>query len=91
MTLEELLELSAKAIRNFDKWPKAIMIWPFADAPEEWQALSPHGGDEDWVAFIPTEIYEKFGIPIWVENLSGTWTYSYHPVAGGIVVITAHA
>jgi hypothetical protein len=30
-----------------------IVIWSFCDAPNELKELSPHGGDEDWIAVIP--------------------------------------
>lgn len=30
-----------------------ISVFPWANAPKEWKALSTHGGDEDWLAFIP--------------------------------------
>lgn len=33
-----------------------ILVWRFYDAPEEYRALSGHGGDEDWLAFVPDEI-----------------------------------
>lgn len=33
--------------------PNHIRVWKFYDAPEELQALSQHGGDEDWLALIP--------------------------------------
>lgn len=31
---------------------KAIIVWRFAQAPEELKALSNNGGDEDWLALI---------------------------------------
>lgn len=33
-----------------------IKVWHFYDAPEEYRALSGHGGDEDWLAFVPDEV-----------------------------------
>ena len=30
-----------------------IVVWAFAYAPEELQALSTNGGDEDWLAEVP--------------------------------------
>lgn len=33
-----------------------IRVWRWEDAPEHLQALSKHGGDEDWVAAIPPEL-----------------------------------
>ncbi len=32
---------------------KCIRVWRFDDAPDEFRAMSQHGGDEDWVAHIP--------------------------------------
>lgn len=29
-----------------------IEIWAFEDAPQDLQALSPHGGDEDYVVIV---------------------------------------
>lgn len=31
----------------------AVVVWPFAQAPEALRGLSDNGGDEDWVAFAP--------------------------------------
>lgn len=30
-----------------------MIIWYFPDAPAELRALSPHGGDEDYLAYVP--------------------------------------
>ncbi len=30
-----------------------MKLWRFKDAPVEYQQLSPHGGDEEWVALVP--------------------------------------
>ena len=30
-----------------------IHVWPFHDAPQAYRDMSPHGGDEDWIALIP--------------------------------------
>jgi len=35
------------------KFMNAILLWKFDDAPEEYKLLSTHGGDENYVAFIP--------------------------------------
>lgn len=32
---------------------RCIRLWRFEDAPAEYQQLSAHGGDEDWVLYIP--------------------------------------
>lgn len=34
---------------------KPISIWRFEDAPPEYQELSSHGGDEDWVVHCTKE------------------------------------
>lgn len=38
---------------------KHIIIYEFDDAPEELQALSEQGGDEDWIIIIPNDILNK--------------------------------
>lgn len=34
---------------------KAVTIYSFHNAPKEWQALSPFGGDEDWIVIADGE------------------------------------
>ncbi len=43
-----------------------IIIWPFDKAPEELQNLSTNGGDEDWLALVPTSLLEENFIS-WLE------------------------
>lgn len=43
-----------------------ISVWRWQDAPQEYRDLSPHGGDEDWVAHIPVELVE-----IWIPWMDG--------------------
>lgn len=46
-----------------------IIVWSFYKAPEELKALSPHGGDEDWLAEIPpNHVGEYIG---WLEDGHG--------------------
>ena len=66
----------------------AILVWRFWQAPDIYKALSPHGGDEDWVAFVPESLRDVY-IP-WLERL-GVCSLSEHEVDGGIVYIGAHA
>jgi hypothetical protein len=70
---------------------KTISVWRFHEAPQEFQALSGHGGDEDWLAFVP----ETMGDPWigWLESRSpfGVSEVTRHPVDGGFVYIGAHA
>jgi hypothetical protein len=70
---------------------KTITIWPFEDAPQEMRDLSQHGGDEDWVAFVPVSLEDRY-IP-WLESGSGfgVCDVSKHPISGGTVHIGAHA
>jgi hypothetical protein len=71
---------------------KAIQVWTFKDAPPEFQALSPHGGDEDWVALVPPCFSGQWiG---WLESGTsfGCCDVSQHPLQDGSVVhIGAHS
>lgn len=42
-----------------------IHVWPFDEAPEEYQALSTAGGDEDWVALVPERLADTVS---WLEE-----------------------
>ena len=71
---------------------KTIRVWRFADAPQTLQLLSNHGGDEDWVAWVPPE-YAQDSIP-WLESGSefGPCRTSEHDLPDGSTVYTgAHA
>lgn len=71
-----------------------ILVWRFKEAPEEYQKLSDHGGDEDWVAFLPDSYEESFGtVPQWMEygSFGSDVDPTLHKVKGGRVVIGAHA
>lgn len=68
-----------------------IRIWPFHEGPEEYQALSPHGGDEDWIAYVPACWN---GLPFFLEEGSrfGCCSVSEHKLPdGAIIAIGAHA
>jgi hypothetical protein len=68
-----------------------ILVWKFHEAPTEYRDLSDHGGDEDWVAFVPDALAgEWIG---WLEEGTsfGCCRVSEHPVDGGVVRIGAHA
>lgn len=64
-----------------------IYLWRFHDAPKELQSLSPHGGDEEWLALAPVSRKEE------VMDLLGrqydTDCMDYQD--GFIVAISAHA
>lgn len=72
--------------------PSAIQIWRFDEAPKEYQDLSEHGGDEDWVALLPASFDGE--IITWLEDGSsfGCCSVSEHKLSDGrIVRIGAHA
>jgi hypothetical protein len=70
---------------------KTIRVWRWEDAPEKYRRLSEHGGDEDWVAFVPAALKDEWiG---WAEE-GGPFGYcsvSEHEVDGGRVLIGARA
>lgn len=68
-----------------------IKVWRWEDAPEGYKSLSDNGGDEDWIAFIPDSIKDKW-IP-WMEEGSsfGCCDVSEYKVPGGIIRIGSHA
>jgi len=43
-----------------------IRMWAFEDAPAEYRALSKHGGDEDWIVFVPVACRDYY-MP-WLEE-----------------------
>lgn len=71
---------------------KIIKVWQFENAPSEYRELSPHGGDEDWLAFVPSTFPYGSWIP-WLESGTpfGRCEVSEHEVEGGKVFIGAHA
>lgn len=68
-----------------------IMVWPFGDAPQVYQDLSEHGGDEDWLALVPVELKNHY--IQWLETGPFGWNeISEHPLEDGrVVYIGAHA
>lgn len=69
-----------------------IRVWPFYDAPEEYQKLTPHGGDEDWLAVIPASY--KGPRPMWMDDGTafGCCDVSEHALPDGSrVFIGAHS
>lgn len=70
---------------------KTILVWRFYEAPQDFQGLSGHGGDEDWVAFVPAAFGDDWiG---WMDSGTpfGCCDVSRHPIDGGVVYIGAHA
>ena len=68
-----------------------ITIWPFHQAPDHYRDLSPFGGDEDWLAFIPEPLSHEFIAWMQPGSSFGCCDVSEHKVKGGIVRIGAHA
>lgn len=72
-----------------------IQIWAFYEAPEELQALSDHGGDEDWLALLPEQYAGDEYEPRWMmDNRAGfgVCEVSIHPLPDGREVrIGVHA
>lgn len=46
---------------------RRISVWRFHDAPAELQELSPHGGDEDWLAEVPAVVHQSHYLG-WMES-----------------------
>ena len=69
-----------------------IRVWAGAEAPGEFKALSNHGGDEDWIAYVPKRYLDaNYGCePSWIMHL-GVCDVSRHEVSHGLVFIGAHA
>lgn len=68
-----------------------IAVWPFYEAPGALRALSPHGGDEDWLALVPAaQAGEYIG---WLNHGPfGVCDISRHELADGrVVCIGAHS
>jgi len=69
---------------------KSIVIWEWWDAPGELRCLSPHGGDEDYVALLPKDM----SLPSWMDTGTsfGCCSVSDHEYEDGrMVFIGAHA
>ena len=80
--------------------PMPLKLWRFYDAPPDFQKLSPHGGDEDWVLFIHVSSLaagvpeEEDSLPEWIpldRGRFGCCSISRHAVEDGLVYIGAHA
>lgn len=75
-----------------------ITLWPFYEGPEEYQALSPHGGDEDWIMFVPDDLLSvacghstvAFKLEP-IRRAIGICDTTDHRVEGGTVFIGAHS
>jgi hypothetical protein len=79
------------AYRDYDD---AMKVWRFEDAPEELRRLSEHGGDEDWILFVPSDLWDGEVWPLWAAEGTpfGPCSVSHHRLADGSrVLIGAHA
>ena len=68
-----------------------IYVWRFKDAPKKYRELSEHGGDEDWLAYVPGPLRDEY-IP-WLEegSMFGVCSVSKQAFSDGYVYIGAHA
>lgn len=67
-----------------------ILVWSFHAAPEKYRNLSPHGGDEDWIALLPPGMM----IPAWMDEGTAFGCFSVSETQlddGHTIVIGAHA
>jgi hypothetical protein len=79
-----------------DKLPElladAFLVWAFYDAPDDYQTLSRHGGDEDWLTYIPPHLANEE--PDWMREGStfGCCSVSRRVIPnGGVIAVGAHA
>lgn len=78
-----------------------ICMWRFHDAPHQLRGLSEHGGDEDWVAYIPKRYEGELLVDVMFEQDCGSQGFSRyfgccdiskHTLHNGdVVYIGAHA
>lgn len=77
-----------------------LSIWRYGDAPAEYEKLSAHGGDEDWVVHCPKEMRDYYlpgGLEFAINGeeksyLNGWGHVDMHELDNGdVVVIFAHA
>lgn len=65
----------------------AITVWKWVNAPEVFKKLSRHGGDEDWVAWVPP----TYEIPKWLFGIGVCRTDVEILANGARILIGAHA
>ncbi len=74
-----------------------ISVWRFEHAPAELRDLSPHGGDEDWLAVVPADMLKAEGPDPWINWLEPGSRFGCCDVSqedlpdGSRVYIGAHA
>lgn len=67
-----------------------VEIWYFDDAPQEWQDLSPHGGDEDYIVIMRDESNSIYYL-LESGSFMGDDHWTRHEHDGLIIWIGAHA
>jgi len=70
-------------------WDKTIRVWRFADAPKFLREMSTHGGDEDWVALVPSNLENEY--IAWLETYQFDNAQKITLSDNSKVYITAHA
>ena len=69
-----------------------ILVWRFRQAPEEYKALSGHGGDEDYLALVPASMAGSYPDLFSAGSWFGRCDVSEHLLPDGrLVLIGAHA
>ena len=84
----------AEKIKRLHVPATPIQIWRFAQAPQDLQALSTNGGDEDWVALVPAALWkaEYKWIPFLQSSMFGPCDVDEYTLKNGdVVLIGCHA
>ncbi len=76
--------------------PPPISVWRYDDAPDGFKECVATGGDEDWLALIPKEIFRELGeyLPDWMQEGGPFGCCSVRmgeTPAGDVVVVGCHA
>lgn len=69
-----------------------IKIWRFSGAPDQYQQMSEHGGDEDYIALVPVQYRDEH--IVWrIEELGllGRSSTDKYETQEGDVYIGAHS
>lgn len=65
----------------------ALMAWPWNEAPPSLRALSPCGGDEELVAYIPKDIVKEDWVESWLRKPPLGWEPRELPLSDGSVAV----
>lgn len=69
---------------------RAVIVWKWEDAPEEYKEWCHNNGDEDWLAFVPTHLLGHYDIP-WIESSSFAGHLVKTVIQDGLLVCGAHS